>query len=177
MARQAVEYQDPRVPVVVRTIHSTALLSSSDCDSSPKESIVPYTNQGFGGAHPTDFAATVGGPVQTWSVAPQAPVRNHILCSLGPVELKLQQNQENVNAGYGPLPEAVGPVPIQNDAVPNEAQAIDMSVPERLRRLARRYVNNPKSLVNGVHLEPGPSGRFQVVITIDITDVLGDAIN
>jgi hypothetical protein len=52
-----------------------------------------------------------------------------------------------------------------------------MSVPERLRRLARRYVNNPESLVNGVHLESDPSGRFQVVITIDITNNLGDATN
>jgi len=176
MARQAVEYQDPRVPVV-RTIHSTAALLSSDCNPSPKESIVPYTNQDVGSAHPTGIAATVDGPIQTWSVAPQAPVRNHISCSLGPVELELQQNQENVNAGYAPLPEAVGPVPIPNGAVPNEAQAIDMSVPERLRLLAKGYVNNPESLVNGVHLEPGPSGRIQVVITIDITDILGDAIN
>jgi len=52
-----------------------------------------------------------------------------------------------------------------------------MSVPERLRRLAGRYVNDPELLVNGVHLEPGPSGRFQVVITIEIGDVLGDTIN
>ena len=116
-------------------------------------------------------------PIQTWSVAPQAQVLNHIVSSLGPVELELQQNQEYVNAGYAPPSEAVEPVPIQSSAVPNEARAIDISVPERLRRLARRYVNNPESLVNGVHLEPGPSGRFQVVITIDITDIIGDAIN
>ena len=97
---------------------------------------------------------------------------------MGSVKLVLQLNQENVITGYAPLPEAGGPVPIQNGAVPSsEAQAIDMPVPERLRRLARRYVDNPESLVNGVHLEPGPSGRFQVVITIDITDVPGDATN
>ncbi|KAF8495749.1 hypothetical protein F5888DRAFT_1635428 [Russula emetica] len=87
-------------------MHSMATLSSSDCDSSPKESIVPYANQNFGSAHPTGIAVTVDGPIQTWSVAPQAP------------------NQENVNAGYAPLPEAV--VPIQNGAVPNEVQAIDI---------------------------------------------------
>lgn len=182
MARQAIEYQNPRVRVV-RAVHSTAILSSSDCDLSPKESIAPHADQSFGSAYPTGIAATesvVDGPIQTWSAAPQAPVRNHIPCSLGPAELELQQDQENVNAGYTPLPEAVGPVPIQNlnGAVSsNEAQAIDMSAPERLRRLARRYVNNPESLVSGVHLEPtsGLSGRLQVVITIDITDMLGDA--
>ncbi len=59
---------------------------------------------------------------------------------------------------------------------PNEG-AFDLSVPERLRRLAGRYVDNPDSTVNGVHLESGPSGRFQVVITIDIGDVLGDTAN
>ena len=52
-----------------------------------------------------------------------------------------------------------------------------MSVPERLRRLAERYVNDPGSLVNGVYLEPGPGGRFQVVITVEIGDILGDTIN
>lgn len=52
-----------------------------------------------------------------------------------------------------------------------------MSVTERLRRLAERYVNDPESVVNGVHLESGPSGRFQVVITIEIGDILGDTID
>jgi hypothetical protein len=55
--------------------------------------------------------------------------------------------------------------------------APDMSVPERLRRLAGRYVSNPNSTVNGVYLESGPSGRFQVVIIIDIGDILGDTTN
>jgi hypothetical protein len=59
---------------------------------------------------------------------------------------------------------------------PNEG-ALDLSVPERLRRLAGRYVNNPDSTVSGVHVEPGPSGQFQVVITIKIGDVLGDTMN
>jgi hypothetical protein len=62
------------------------------------------------------------------------------------------------------------------DMAPNEG-ALDMSAPERLRRLAGRYVGNPDSTVNGVYLEPGPSGRFQIVITIDIGDVLGDTAN
>jgi hypothetical protein len=54
-----------------------------------------------------------------------------------------------------------------------------LSIPERLRRLAGCYINNQGSIVSGIHLESGPSGRFQVVITIDIGDILGDtqAIN
>ncbi len=61
--------------------------------------------------------------------------------------------------------------------MPDQAQVLDMLVPERLRHLAVRYVNNPESLVNGVHLESGPAGRFQVVITVEIGDILGDIVD
>jgi hypothetical protein len=142
----------------------------SDCDSSQK-SVNPYANQNVGGAHPADIAATVGYPTQAWSVAPQPPVCTQILCSSGLAEPSLQQYQEN--AGYASLYEVVDP---PQDVAPNEG-ALDLSVPERLRRLAGRYVSNPDSTVNGVHLEPGPSGRFQVVITIDIGDIIGDTTN
>ena len=47
-----------------------------------------------------------------------------------------------------------------------------MSVTESLRCLASRYINNPESLINGVRLEPGPSGRFQVVIMLEIANIL-----
>ena len=62
------------------------------------------------------------------------------------------------------------------DPTPNEV-VLDLSVFERLRRLAERVVNNPESLVNGVRLEPGPSGRYQVVISVQIGGILGDTIN
>lgn len=86
-------------------------------------------------------------------------------------------NEES--AGYAPPHEAVSPsgFEIQTVAAPDQAPVLDMSTPERLRRLAGRYVNDPESLVNGVYLESGPSGRFQVVITVEIGDVLGDTIN
>jgi len=47
----------------------------------------------------------------------------------------------------------------------NQAQ-LDMSVPESLWHpsASGRYVTDPESLVNAVHLEDGPSGRIQVVI-------------
>ena len=86
-------------------------------------------------------------------------------------EPSLQQYQGGT--GYAPLYEAAGPPQIQIGTVPNEG-ALDLSVPERLRRLAGCYVNNQNSTVSGVYLEPGSSGRFQVVITIDIGDILGD---
>jgi len=116
----------------------------------------------------------VGHPTRAWSVGPHAPVCTQILCSSGRDELSLHQYQEK--AGYAPLPEVVDPPQVQMGAAPNEG-ALDLSVPERLRRLAGRYVSNPDSTVHGVHLEPGPSGRFQVVIMIDIGDILGDTTN
>jgi len=118
-------------------------------------------NQKFGGGYPYDIAATVGGQPPAWPVAPQAPVGSQILCSL----------QEAVTSSSFEIETGAAV------AAPDRAQVLDMSIPERLRRLAGRYVNDAESIVNGVHLEPGPSGRFQIVITIEIGDILGDTIN
>ena len=98
-----------------------------------------------------------------------------ILCSLGLAEPSLHQYHESANVEYTPLHEVVYPTQggDQMGMVPNEG-ASDLSAPERLRRLAGCYVSNPDTAVNGVYVEPGPSGRFQVVITIDICDVLGE---
>lgn len=93
---------------------------------------------------------------------------------MDPAEPSLQQNQEN--AGYAPPNEAAGLPQIQIGTALNEG-ALDLTIPERLRRLAGSYVNNQDSVVSGVYLESGPYGRFQVVITIDISDILGDTAN
>ena len=68
----------------------------------------------------------------------------------------------------------MNPLEVQTGAEPDQAQVPDIIVSERLRRLAGGYVNNSDSLVNGVRLVPGPSGRFQVVITVEIGDILGN---
>ncbi|KAN0109432.1 hypothetical protein V8E52_009307 [Russula decolorans] len=117
----------------------------------------PNGNRNLGDDHYFSVAATVDGQTQLWSVAPQAP------------------DQENV--GYALLPDAVDPLQVLTSAEPDQVQVLDIPVSERLRRLARRYVNDPESLVNGVYLESGPSGRFQVVITVEIGDILGDTID
>jgi hypothetical protein len=64
------------------------------------------------------------------------------------------------------------PPQAQSDAGTDQARAFDMSVTEGLRRLARRYVDNPESLVDAVGLELGASGRFRVVIVLETTDIL-----
>ena len=46
------------------------------------------------------------------------------------------------------------------------------SVTESLRRLAGRYINDPESLVNAVRFEQASSGRFLVVIMLEIEYIL-----
>ena len=48
------------------------------------------------------------------------------------------------------------------------AQTLDASIAEGRRRLAGRYLNNPEAYVSVIRLEPGPSGQFQVIITLEV---------
>lgn len=141
------------------------------------ESVTPYANQNVGNAYQTGITTTEDFPTRAWSVTQQTPYQENagyapLYEAAGPPQIQIETAPNEGAQGLSVL-EAVGPVLRQNGAAPNEAQAIDTSVPERLRRLARRFVDNPESLVNGVHLDPDPFGRFQVVITIDITNILG----
>ena len=51
------------------------------------------------------------------------------------------------------------------------AQTLDASIAEGRRRLAGRYLNNPDAHVSTIRLEPGPSGQFQVIITLDYAPI------
>jgi hypothetical protein len=54
-----------------------------------------------------------------------------------------------------------------------QAPTLDaVSIAEGHRRLAELYLNNAKAYVSTVRLEPGPSGRFQVIITLEIPNIL-----
>lgn len=78
------------------------------------------------------------------------------------------------NSDDAPIPMADSHLQAQASTRPqaDQGQVLDTSVAESLRRLARRYVNNPESLVSALHLEPGPSGRFRIVITLEIAEIL-----
>jgi hypothetical protein len=52
------------------------------------------------------------------------------------------------------------------------AQALDTSIAESRRRLAGRYLNNPNAYVSTIRLEPGPSGRSQVIITLEMANIV-----
>jgi hypothetical protein len=49
-----------------------------------------------------------------------------------------------------------------------QASTLDTSAESR-RRLAARYINDADAYVSLIRLEPGPSGRFQVIVTIETT--------
>ena len=48
------------------------------------------------------------------------------------------------------------------------APTLDTSIAEGRRRLASRYISNPDAYVSTIRLEPGPSGQFQVIITLEM---------
>jgi hypothetical protein len=43
---------------------------------------------------------------------------------------------------------------------------------ERLRTLTRRYVLDPETLVEAVHIEPNRYGRLKIIITLEVADGL-----
>ena len=49
------------------------------------------------------------------------------------------------------------------------APTLETSIAEGRRRLAGRYLSNPDAHVSTIRLEPGPSGQFQVIITLEMT--------
>jgi hypothetical protein len=84
----------------------------------------------------------------------------------------VREIQENYNGlpGYGaPFPAAHPP-----EAFPgvwlHPAAPADM-LANGLRNLANRYLNNPGTLVNMLRIEPGPGGRFEVLIALELADI------
>jgi hypothetical protein len=46
----------------------------------------------------------------------------------------------------------------------------DMPAAENLRRLASRFLCHPDSQIVLIRMEPGPDGRFRVVISLEMAD-------
>ena len=51
-----------------------------------------------------------------------------------------------------------------------QAQPLDATITENLKRLANQYLNNPDANVSTIRLEPGPSGDLQIVITLGMAN-------
>ncbi|KAH8994097.1 hypothetical protein EDB86DRAFT_1282967 [Lactarius hatsudake] len=77
------------------------------------------------------------------------------------------RTQDNDNFGYAPVHERAG---FPNMGLP-QALTLDASIAESRRLLAGRYLNNPDAHVSIIRLEPGPSGQFQIIITLEMANV------
>ncbi|KAH9021735.1 hypothetical protein EDB85DRAFT_1999651 [Lactarius pseudohatsudake] len=66
------------------------------------------------------------------------------------------------------VPERAGPFDM--GLVP--APILNASIVEGRRRLAGHYINNPDAYVSVIRLEPGQSGRFQVIIVLEMPNIL-----
>lgn len=53
-----------------------------------------------------------------------------------------------------------------------QAPTVETLIAECRRRLDGRYLNNPDVYVSMIHLEPSPSGQFQVIITVEMANIL-----
>ncbi|KAI0306194.1 hypothetical protein B0F90DRAFT_1696957 [Multifurca ochricompacta] len=91
-----------------------------------------------------------------------------------PVQAQVATAELQGNGGFGYAPQYTAPVP--TGAFPNEwpHQAPVPSEPaaERFRRLASRYLHHPDSLVHMVDIELDNNGRFKMVITLQLADIL-----
>ncbi|KAI0306186.1 hypothetical protein B0F90DRAFT_1696878 [Multifurca ochricompacta] len=78
------------------------------------------------------------------------------------------------NGGLGYAPQYTAPVPtgVLPNEWPHQAPIPNEPAAERFRRLASRYLHHPDSLVHMVDIELDNTGRFKMVITLQLADIL-----
>ena len=72
------------------------------------------------------------------------------------------------NFDYDLTHERAGPSNVESVRAP----MFDASIREGRRRLAGRYLNSPDAYISTIRLEPGASGRLQVIITVEMVNLL-----
>ena len=83
----------------------------------------------------------------------------------------VQYVQQNYD-GYGAHFPAADPPEDFPGVWPHPAPRVDMPpVANGLRNLLGRFLNNPGTLVNMLRIEPGPHGRFEVWIALELADI------
>ncbi|KAH9030012.1 hypothetical protein EDB84DRAFT_1495535 [Lactarius hengduanensis] len=97
----------------------------------------------------------------------QDVVDNRDTTMIAPAHLRAQFAPPNTGLAqdnYVPGQERAGPSNIGL----LQAPTLDTSIAESRRRLASRYLNNADAHVSMIRLEPGASGQFQVIITLEM---------
>jgi hypothetical protein len=105
-------------------------------------------------------------------VYPFAPVCRTLLLyvSIQPYNF-VQEVQEHYD-GYGAHFPAVDPPEALPGVWPHPAPPADIPpAANGLRNLVGRFLNNPGTLVNMLRIEPGPGGRFEVWIALELADI------
>ncbi len=74
--------------------------------------------------------------------------------------------------GYGAQLPAANPPEVVAGVWPPPAPPIDLNMPPAyvLRNLAIYYLSNPDTRLNMLRIEPGPGGRFEMWIALDLAD-------
>ncbi|KAN0131298.1 hypothetical protein V8E53_010878 [Lactarius tabidus] len=85
-----------------------------------------------------------------------------------PFALEVQEHYD----GYGAHFPAVDPPEALPGAWPHPAPPADIPpAANGLRNIVGRFLNNPGTLVNMLRIEPGPGGRFEVWIALELADI------
>ena len=77
--------------------------------------------------------------------------------------------------GLGYAAQHVAPGPAQADYPDpwvEHVPAPDQLAAENLRRLANRFLRHPDTQIEAVRMEPGPAGRFKVMISLETADFI-----
>ncbi|KAH9015745.1 hypothetical protein EDB83DRAFT_2680001 [Lactarius deliciosus] len=86
---------------------------------------------------------------------------------------EVQENHDGI-FGYAPAYPAVGPPQYfhVHGALPYQAPLPNVPPADGLRILADRFINSPGTRINILRIEPGPAGRFEVWIVLEMADIL-----
>ena len=88
-----------------------------------------------------------------------------------PTKLFRARRQENYD-GYGAhLPAADPPEAFPGVRLYPAPPVDNPPAVDGLRNLARHFLNNPGTLVNMLRIVPGPGGRFEVWIALELADI------
>ena|ERR1700761_4366762 len=92
----------------------------------------------------------------------------HVYIQLNHLVQQVQENDDGLYGHGAHLPAADPPGAFPGD---HPAPHADMPPENGLRILAGRFLNNPDTLVNMLRIEPGPGGRFEVWIALELADI------
>ena len=83
---------------------------------------------------------------------------------------EVQDNYDGLFVQGAQFP-AAGPPEAFLGVWPHPVEPANMPPANGLRNLVNRYLNNPDTRVNVLRIEPGPGGRFEVWIALELADI------